>query len=147
VAVANYFAAKGWKIAAFGKASSEPPHEIDRRVDCLGVLKTDKLHELFGLSKVFFDSSLYEGFGILPREAINAGCRVVAIENGGNENEAMKDSFELVSPWDLVSILESIGSARDQKSAPAQPAQTVTLPLSHILKHNLENPRKESVVV
>jgi GT2 family glycosyltransferase len=142
VAVANYFAKEGWSVAAFGNASKESPFELDENIITMGTLTPKKLHELLESSRVFFDSSLYEGYGILPRQAISAGCSVVAVENGGNETEAQKDTFELVKAWDLVTILEKVHSARQSVTKIIEPLNTQAKSLSQGVIFHLENPKE-----
>ena len=103
ISIANFLSYKGYKIGTFGLYSDRlSPH-----ITQFGLLPNNELIELFGQAKAFFDSSLYEGFGFVPREALSQGCKVFAIHNGGNEI-IPGNGISKFHPWDLVGILRSL---------------------------------------
>lgn len=111
--IANYFASKGWRVASFGSEK----HRADPAVEKLGVLTPFELQNELARTKVYFDSSLYEGFGLTPREALAKGTRVVAVENGGNDELQGVPGIELVRAWSFVEIVEAIERNRNSDSA------------------------------
>lgn len=109
-AVANFFALeKKWKVVAFG------PNEdfLDPSVSYLGSIEQTQVLEIFRSTHVFFDSSLYEGFGLAPREALLSGAEVVAVSNGGNEKLRGQPGFQVVEQFNFSDIVRRIEEARD----------------------------------
>jgi GT2 family glycosyltransferase len=111
-AVANYFSDAGWRVASFGAGDV---HDSDSYA-ALGVLSPGTLQKEFLDSRVYFDSSIYEGYGLSPREALMCGSNVVAVQNGGNRELLGKPGFEAVEPWDFAGIVEAVRRAHSLES-------------------------------
>ena len=60
--------------------------------------------------KVFYDSSLHEGFGLMPLEAALCGCRLVLSDSGGVRDFALNFGAEMVTicpdPAKTFTVLE-----------------------------------------
>jgi alpha-1,3-rhamnosyl/mannosyltransferase len=52
------------------------------RLRFLGYAERDDLRRLYAGAQMFLFPSLYEGFGLPPREAMNAGCPALASDRG-----------------------------------------------------------------
>lgn len=73
---------------------------------------TSQVMRLLRNTNVFLDLSLYEGYGMVAREALEAGCRYVGLRNGGNEELSGHSRVTLVnSVHDTVAIVEAVDEA------------------------------------
>lgn len=68
---------------------------------------------------VFVFPSLYEGFGIPPLEAMEAGCPVVC-SNAASLPEVVGDAAELVEPLELEDMARGIWHVLSQESYRAE---------------------------
>lgn len=127
--VANVSAKNGLKVAAIGGAAHEA--KLHRSVKVFGVCPPDEVLKILTNTKVFFDSSLFEGFGLVAREALHHGVKVLALENGGNEDLKRESLIQTKAAWDIVGILEEIQKLVDledsQRSKPRQAIQNPSL--------------------
>ncbi len=77
------------------------------RIKLLGEVDDEVLSSLYQKAKVLVQPSLYEGFGLTPLEAMQAGCPVVSSPKGGLV-EASRGAAFYINPLDVSSLAEGI---------------------------------------
>lgn len=128
VAVANFLASVGRNVLAvvqdFSLVDSFGLGESVRRV---GRLEREQFRSALLNSAVFFDSSAFEGYGMVSRQALRQGASVVAVRNGGNLALEDHERVRLVESWDFPGIISAIQMFLDSDTTVIQP-DTVTDP-------------------
>lgn len=128
-AMANHFASQGLRVASFASATQN----LDPRITQFGSLQQDRLFELLSDTRVFFDSSLYEGYGLVPREALLAGAQVVAVRNGGNNSLEHFRAIQLFEAWDFAGMVRGVGEALTSPSEDELTASSISGPFAQTL--------------
>jgi len=105
---------KTFKLVCFGggnftRAEKQLIQKLRIREDKIIYLKGDDyiLSKLYSNAAVFVCTSLYEGFGITPLEAMSYGCPV-ACSNGGSIPEVVLDAGEFFNPYEVESIAQAL---------------------------------------
>ena len=98
----------GWKIADVQNAYNESKNK--KQIIFLGKISENDKPYIYSLAKIFVYPSFYEGFGFPPLEALFSGLRVVT-SFSSSLPEISKNSFILVNPYDLNSIVSGIQKA------------------------------------
>jgi GT2 family glycosyltransferase/glycosyltransferase involved in cell wall biosynthesis len=69
------------------------------------------ISKFFRRTKIFFDASLHEGFGLMPYEALNCGCYLICSNSGGISDYCNKSNSHIFSinadPHFLIDIIYS----------------------------------------
>jgi glycosyltransferase involved in cell wall biosynthesis len=111
----------GWGVDALVAALDRSPHR--RRIRRLGwVSDDDRLALLRGASALAYPSR-YEGFGLVPLEAMAVGTPVVATRIPAIE-EVVGDAALLVPVGDVEALAEDIGRAVDPATDPEAAARS-----------------------
>lgn len=82
---------------------------LDERVNLLPFLSDQELRCVYAGAKLFVLSSLYEGFGLTPVEAMASGTAVLA-SNRGSVPEVVDDAGVLVNPIDKTELSKKLES-------------------------------------
>lgn len=115
-AILNHMALRGTRVLAIVPneyvKSWALEHSLLAEVDVEVASNTGQVMQLLRSTSVFLDLSLYEGYGMVAREALEAGCRYVGLRNGGNEELSGHSRVTLVnSVHDTVGIVEAVDEA------------------------------------
>ncbi|MFZ3301226.1 MAG: glycosyltransferase family 1 protein [Microgenomates group bacterium] len=84
-------------------------------IELLGYIPDDKIKELYRNSIAFVFPTLSEGFGLPPKEAIEAGTLAI-ISDIPVLKEVYKDSVSYFDPYDVNSIANSLEKVIEIKS-------------------------------
>ena len=97
------------KITAAIFTAREPVHKVPEWIKVYVRPEIDQLRLLYNSSKVYFNTSKWEGWGLPPMEAMACGCAVVAVKNKGISEflENSKNAF-VINPKDKISAVEKI---------------------------------------
>jgi glycosyltransferase involved in cell wall biosynthesis len=98
---------KKYKIKLVIAGLTEKKFVQDRDIIYVGHIPNDKLYILYSAAKCFVFSTLHEGFGLPPLEAMACGCPVV-VSDKGSLPEVCGDAAVYVNPYDHQSIAEGI---------------------------------------
>jgi glycosyltransferase involved in cell wall biosynthesis len=79
-----------------------------------GKVNDTELNLLYGHARFFFFPSLYEGLGIPPLEAMQAGCPVLA-SNRSSVPEVIGDAGILFDPGDIETVRSGLSSILDEQ--------------------------------
>jgi glycosyltransferase involved in cell wall biosynthesis len=98
----------GLRVVVFGAAASVEP--MPPWVTYLKSPDQDVLvNEIYNGSRVFFNSSTFEGFGLPPIEAMACGSALVTTDNGGSRDYANHGETALVAdPKDIAAWVDHI---------------------------------------
>jgi GT2 family glycosyltransferase len=107
IALANYLC-KQVRVAVVGSGEMA---NLDPKVEILGELNHANLLRLFRQTGVYVDTSFFEGFGLIPREAADGGCFVFVMPNTGGLDELT--NFEghfskIVNFWNIPTVAKDI---------------------------------------
>ncbi|MBN4053908.1 glycosyltransferase family 4 protein [Haliea sp. AH-315-K21] len=102
------------KITVFGRPNR--PKSLPSDVIYLQNISDKEVVKLYHSSKVFVFYSNFEGFGLMPLEAMRLGCVVVCTDCFGNR-DYIKDEINalIVSPGDLGKTLFSVSKVLDSE--------------------------------
>jgi len=81
-----------------------------------GKVSDAELNSLYGHARFFFFPSLYEGFGLPPLEAMQAGCPVLA-SNRSSIPEVVGDAGILFDPDDIETLRTGLSAILDEDVA------------------------------
>lgn len=99
---------KGWKSDALQKKISKNKKNITHIENC----PPEDLPAFYKAAKIFVFPSIYEGFGLPPLEAMEAGCPVIC-SNAGSLKEVCGDAAILINPMhpqELKNAIEKLWS-------------------------------------
>jgi len=80
---------KNFRAAIF--TARKPLHKIPEWIKVVIRPDSEKLRRLYNVSKIYFSTSKWEGWGLPPMEAMACGCAVVAVKNKGLEEFLEKE--------------------------------------------------------
>jgi len=106
----------GWGVADYDVAVAAAAHQD--RIRRLGHVPDDARASLLAGASVLAYPSLYEGFGLPPLEAMQAGIPVVA-SNAGSLPEVLGDAALLPDPHDPDALADALRSALDDPATRA----------------------------
>lgn len=81
---------------------------MGNRIHFTGFVSNEELKNYYHYADLFVFPSLYEGFGLPPLEAMNAGCKNVAVSNIPVLREIYGNSVVYFDPLDITSIANQI---------------------------------------
>ncbi len=70
----------------------------------------EKVSEIMGRSAIFISTSLYEGFGLPPLEAMASGCAVVGFHGGGGLEYASSENGYWCEEGDVIECAKTLGN-------------------------------------
>jgi glycosyltransferase involved in cell wall biosynthesis len=96
------------QVVVFG--SMAPIHAIPEGITYLTSPDQDVIvADIYNQSRVFINTSIYEGFGMACVEAMACGCALVTTSNGGSNDYAFHGDTALVSePGDVATMVEHV---------------------------------------
>jgi len=103
----------GWNNGAILKAIRNSPYRNDIRL--LGFVSESDRAALYRQASVFAFPSFYEGFGLPPLEAMDAGVPVVA-SHAGAVGEVVGDAGILIDPYRPSELADALASVLDSPS-------------------------------
>lgn len=106
----------GWNNGAILKAIRNSPYRSDIRL--LGYVSESDRAALYRQAAVFAFPSFYEGFGLPPLEAMDAGVPVVA-SHAGAIGEVVGDAGILTDPYRPSELSDALASVLDSPSLAA----------------------------
>ncbi len=106
----------GWGSEALADAIAASAH--GERIRLLGHVTAEEKASLLHDAAVVVSSATYEGFGIVPLEAMAAGSPVVAVA-GGSVPEVCADAAVLVPPSDNDALAAAMAAVLDDGAAAA----------------------------
>jgi glycosyltransferase involved in cell wall biosynthesis len=107
----------GWGLEALTDAIDACPPSVSKRIRRLGWVDDSQRADLLAGASVVAYPSLYEGFGLVPLEAMAAGVPVVTTSVGALP-ETVGDAALLVPPGDTDALGDAIGRVlRDDELA------------------------------
>lgn len=90
-------------------SSRQPVHKIPDWINLKIRPEVNQLRRLYNQSKVYFNTSKWEGWGLTPMEAIACGCAVVAVKNNGiTEFLKNNENAFIISPKNKLQAVEKI---------------------------------------
>lgn len=104
VPLAEHLISSGWRVVSIGP--THPSLKNIRGMEHLGSITAEEMRNLFNQAKILIDTSIFEGMGLVPLEAIACGCVPIMNPKGGTES-LIKDS-KLVEwlPSPIVNLVE-----------------------------------------
>ncbi|MBN2281598.1 MAG: glycosyltransferase family 4 protein [Candidatus Marinimicrobia bacterium] len=112
---------KSPQLTAMIFSARQPLHKIPDWIRVIVRPDTEKLRTLYNMSRVFFSTSKWEGWGLTPMEAMACGCAVVAVKNQGideflknNINAFVIDEKDRLGAMDKISKLLEDTYLRDK---------------------------------
>ncbi len=81
--------------------------QLQDRVHFLSYVRSAELHQLYNLARALVFPSIYEGFGLPPLEAMQAGCPVIASDNSSIP-EVVGNAALMIDPQDPQSIFKAM---------------------------------------
>lgn len=109
----------GWGADALHTAIEETPAEVRRRIRRLGWVDDDQRADLLAGARVLAYPSLYEGFGLVPLEAMSAGIPVVTTSVGALP-ETVGDAALLVPARDPGALADAMQRVLDDEDVAAE---------------------------
>lgn len=97
------------KLTAAIFSAREPVHKIPEWIKVYIRPEIETLRLLYNSTKVYFNTSTWEGWGLTPMEAMACGCTVVAVKNKGIMAylENNKNAY-IISPKDKLGAADKI---------------------------------------
>ena len=103
-ALANLFSQIGYKVSI---ATSENfPYQLDSRISRNYAFNNIELKSIIGNSRCFVETSLYEGFGLVAREALLAGTKVVNLSEGGVREIKNVNILHISNAFEISEIID-----------------------------------------
>jgi glycosyltransferase involved in cell wall biosynthesis len=91
------------------------PKKYHPRIHYLHNLSTEELHFLYQTALALISPSLYEGFGLVPLEAMQNGCPAI-VSNLASFPEVCKDAAFYINPYSISSISTGIQKVLENES-------------------------------
>jgi glycosyltransferase involved in cell wall biosynthesis len=104
--MAQILSAEGFKVTTVGNPGELNLKKSNPNIFRLPGLPWKDLQTELSLHKVFYDPSLYEGYGLTPREALHNGCKVFINSFGDSLVDLANSNLMLThfaQPFDLLS--------------------------------------------
>jgi glycosyltransferase involved in cell wall biosynthesis len=76
---------------------------------CIDKVNDAKVAEILSESAIYFSTSLYEGFGLPPIEAMACGCIVVGFHGGGGLEYASSENGYWCEEGDIIECVRTLG--------------------------------------
>jgi glycosyltransferase involved in cell wall biosynthesis len=76
---------------------------------CIDKVSEEKVAQILSESAIFLSTSLYEGFGLPPIEAMACGCIVVGFHGGGGLEYASNENGYWCKEGDIVECVRTLG--------------------------------------
>ncbi len=103
-ALANLLSQMGYKVSI---ATSENfPYQLDSRISQNYAYNNIELKSIIGNSRCFVETSLYEGFGLVAREALLAGTKVVNLSEGGVREIKNVNILHISNAFEISEIID-----------------------------------------
>lgn len=96
------------KVAIFGSGERD---SISANVLDLGEISHSELLSVLRRTKVYVDTSIFEGFGLIPREAADCGAKVCVLPNTGGLDPLLEYSYHftpLKKIWNIPATADQI---------------------------------------
>ncbi len=77
---------------------------------CIDKVNEAKVAEILSESAIYFSTSLYEGFGLPPIEAMACGCIVVGFHGGGGLEYASSENGYWCEEGDIIECVRTLGN-------------------------------------
>lgn len=77
---------------------------------CIDKVNEVKVAEILSKSAIFISTSLYEGFGLPPLEAMACGCAVVGFHGGGGLEYASNDNGFWCEEGNVIECVKTLGN-------------------------------------
>jgi hypothetical protein len=109
--MAQFIAAEGFTVTTVGHPDSLDLSKSSPNIRRLPGLPWKKLQSEFSKHRAFYDPSLYEGYGLTPREALHHGCKTYFNSFGDSLVELAKTNSNLIcfrDPFDILTNMKAI---------------------------------------
>lgn len=133
VPLVDYLIRSGWRVASIGP--THPSFQKLAGIQNLGNLSAEQIRELLNKASIFIDTSVFEGMGLLPLEAIACGCVPIINTKGGTES-ILNDSKRV--EWLHGPVLTQEAFARHVENALSKLVQNNQSRENIFVKHNLK---------
>ena len=77
---------------------------------CIDKVNETKVAEILSKSAIFISTSLYEGFGLPPLEAMASGCTVVGFHGGGGLEYASSENGYWCEEGNVIECVKTLGN-------------------------------------
>lgn len=108
-----------WQLTIVGDRDRDPGsverlealiarHGLERRIECPGVVSTERLGALYASADLFVLASHFEGYGMAYAEAIACGLPIIGTTGGAIAQTVPASASRLVPPGDVAALAQAM---------------------------------------